>query len=171
MNNSFAFCVVLVLSCSAAADEAALKKIVKEKVEEINRAAIKDDFGKVADLTHPNLVRLMGGREKMISTMESAVKEMKSNGFVIRSARVDDPSDPIATGQELFVVVPFVLEMKVPGGKVLAKSFVIGVSSDKGKSWAFVNGDLDINAVKQVLPTLPNQLKLPEKQKPVFEKE
>jgi len=48
---------------------------------------------------------------------------------------------------------------------------VIGVSSDQGKSWTFVNGDLDIKKVKQVLPNLPAQLRLPERQKPVFEKD
>ena len=47
---------------------------------------------------------------------------------------------------------------------------MIGVSSDLGKTWVFVNGDFDLAKVKLVLPTLPEQLKLPEKQKPRFEK-
>jgi len=166
------FFVLVVGWCAApAGDEAALKNVVKGKVEEIANAVIKEDFPKVADLTHPKVVELMGGREKMISAMESGIKDMKSRGLALRSAKVEDPSDPVAAGSELFVVVPFLLEMKAPGGKVLQKSFVIGVSSDRGKSWAFVNGDLDIKTVKKVLPTLPDQLKLPEKQKPVFEKD
>jgi hypothetical protein len=48
---------------------------------------------------------------------------------------------------------------------------VIGVSTNNGKSWTFVNGDLDIKKVKQLLPNLPESLKLPERQKPVIEKE
>jgi hypothetical protein len=61
--------------------------------------------------------------------------------------------------------------MTAPGGKILQKSFVIGVSGDEGKSWVFVNGDVDIKQVKKVLPNLPDELKRPEKQKPVFKKD
>jgi hypothetical protein len=167
------WCVIFaLLSASAgAADEPSLKDVLKEKVEALNKALIKEDFGKVADLTHPKIVKMMGGREKMVAKLESSAKEMKSSGYAIRTVTVDDPSEPVAAGPELYAVVPFELEMKAPGGKLLQKSFVIGVSADQGKSWAFVNGDVDIKAVKQVLPNLPEELKRPEKQKPVFKKE
>jgi hypothetical protein len=173
MNGYRAWFFALVLGCctAQAADNAPLKKVVKGKVEEINNALIKWDFAKVADLTHPRAVKLIGGREKMISVMESGTKDMKSKGFAIRSVKVGDPSDPVVAGTDLFVVVPILLEIKAPGGRLLQKSFVIGVSGDQGKSWAFVNGDLEVKQVKQVLPNLPGQLKLPEKQKPVFEKD
>jgi hypothetical protein len=103
--------------------------------------------------------------------MEAGTKEMKSQGFGFKSVKVDDPSDIIPAGTELYVVVTFQMEMKAPGGKLTSKSFVIGVSPDAGKTWTFINGDMDIKSVKQVLPDLPDKLKLPDKQKPVFEKD
>jgi hypothetical protein len=154
-----------------AADQPTLKEILKGKVEEMNRALLKEEYGKVADLTHPKIVKMMGGREKMVAAMKLGTADMKSKGFSIRSVKVDDPSDPVAAGSDLFAVLPFVIEMTAPGGKILQKSFVIGVSSDEGKTWVFVNGDVDTKQVKQILPNLPDQLKRPEKQKPVFEKE
>ena len=165
--------LALVLGCwtAQAADTATIKQAVKAKTEEINKALIKGDFAKIADLTHPNAVKLLGGREKMIAVMESGIKDMKAKGFEFRSVKIYDPSDPVSAGTDLFVVVPFEMEMKIPGGKARAKSFVIGVSSDQGKSWTFVNGDLDIKKVKQVLPNLPKELKLPEKEKPIVEKD
>jgi hypothetical protein len=70
------------------------------------------------------------------------------------------------------VVVPFVLEMTASGGKIHQKSFVIGVSGDKGKTWTFVDaGDKDRKALKQILTDLPEKHKLPEKEKPVIEKD
>jgi hypothetical protein len=173
MRGACACLIALIVSCGAApaAEDAPLKKAVKVKVEEINRALIKEDFAKVADLTHPRVVKLMGGRDKMIATLATGMKAMKAQGFAPRSAKVDEPSDPVAAGPDLFVVVPYQLEIKVPGGKLLQKSFVIGVSGDRGKSWSFVNGDLDVKQVKAVLPHLPEKLKLPEKQKPVFVKD
>ena len=147
-----------------------LTQIVKGKAAEINNALIKGDYGKVADLTHPKVIEMAGGRQKMIAAMEAGTKEMKAKGLEISSCQIGVPSDPVKSESDLFVVVPFELEMKVPGGKARQGSFVIGVSGDMGKSWVFVNGDVDVNQLKQVLPTLPNGLKLPEKQKLVIEK-
>ena len=167
-------CLALIMlsSCAARAeDDAPAGKVVKAQVEEMNAALLKEDYGKVVDFTHPKVVELMGGRDKMVSVMEAGTKDMKSKGFAFQSTKVDDPSEPVKGGSELFVVVPFRLEMKAPDGKLHIKSFVIGVSSDQGKSWTFVNGDLEVKKVKQVLPNLPEQLKLPEREKPVFEKD
>lgn len=167
---SISFVGIFVAICAVqAADDASIKKVAKSKTEEINKALINENFGKVADLTYPKLVQLMGGRTKMISAMESGNRDMKSKGFAFVSAKVDSPSDPVMAGSELFIVVPYLLEMKVPGGKLRQKAFVIGVSSDKGKSWTFVNGDLGAEKVKLVVPSLPDRLKLPEKQEPVVE--
>ena len=166
-------CFALVASCCAAtaADDTTLKKVVKAKAEEIHNAIFKEDYNKVIDLTHPNVLKMLGSRDKMIALLESGMKEMKSRGFAFRSATMDDPSDPVTAGDDLYIVVPFLLEMKAPGGKLLQKSFVIGVSSDQGKTWTFVNGDQEMKKIKQVLPDLPDKLKLPERQKPTFEKD
>ena len=173
MNSFRVWCVVFILLCGGAkADEKPnLKEVVKEKVEALNKAVIKEEFGKVADLTHPRIVKMMGGREKMVVAMASGAKEMKSKGYTITAVTVANASEPVSAGSEVYAVVPFELEMTAPGGKLLQKSFVIGVSSDQGKSWVFVNGDVDPKTVKQVLPNLPEELKRPEKQKPVFKKD
>ena len=177
---------LLILACcltsSARADDdaATVKKTVKQKVQEINDAIIRADFATVADLTHPKVVQMMGGRDKMIATMQAGEKDMKAKGFSFLSTKVDDPSDTVTGGppaaviagaSELYVTVPFELKMKTPDGKMAVKSFVIGVSTDHGKTWTFVNGDLDPKQIKEVLPNLPARLKLPEKQKPVTEKD
>ena len=164
---------VLVLGCwtAQAADNTSLKKVVKGKVEELNKALLKEEFGKVVDLTYPKVVKMMGGREKMISVMRAGFKDRKARGFTLRSFKVDTPSELVAAGPDLFVVVPFLLEIKAPGGRILQKGFVIGVSSNRGKSWTFVTADQDVKQLKKILPNLPEQLKLPKREKPVFEKE
>ena len=166
-------CCLLALLCltARAAGKGDVKQRVKAKVEEINRALIKEDFSRVADLTYKGVVKLAGGRDKMIAIMKTGMKEMKSKGYAIRSVKVGNPSDPVSEGGESYVVVPIQLEMKAPGGKIHQKGFVIGVSRDKGKTWTFVNGDLGKQKVKQILPNLPDKLKLPKKQKPEFEKD
>jgi len=173
MGKNAAWFFVLALGCciANAADNPSPKQVVKEKVEEINNALIKEDFAKVIELTHPKAIELVGGKEKAISALESVIKEMKTRGLAFRATKIDDPSDPLAVGTELFVVAPFVLESKAPFGKVVQKSFYIGVSSDRGKTWVFVNGDYSVDTIKKVLPNLPEKLKLPEHEKPVIVKE
>lgn len=103
--------------------------------------------------------------------MEAGTKDMRSRGVGFRSVKVGEPSDPIKSGSELFVVVPFRLVMKVPGGSLFQNGFVIGDSEDQGKTWVFVDGSGDIKTIKAALPNLPEQLKLPAKKQPVFEKD
>jgi hypothetical protein len=173
MKSHLRWLFVLILACNAArgADEPTLKEVVQEKVQEINQAVIDADFGKVAELTHPKVVELMGGRDKMIEAMQASFKSMQARGISIKSVKVDDASDPVSAGSEQYVVVPFQLEMQAPDAKIRQKSFVIGVSNDLGKTWVFVNGGVEPKQLKQVLPSLPQQLKLPAQEKPVIEKE
>jgi len=166
--------LVCVFGCSTPQVEGPVsidKTLVKKSAEEINDAIVNEDFGKVVDLTYPKVVELIGGRTRMITVLESGAKDMKSKGERFGAVKVGDPSAPVKSGSDLFVVVPFQQEMKVPGYKLLQKTFVIGVSNDQGKTWTFVNGDLDVKTVRQVLPNLPDELKLPAREKPVSEKE
>lgn len=165
--------VVLVLLWIApgVADDAALKASARAQVEEINEALIRGKFDRIADLTHPRVVELTGGREKMIALMESATREMKQKGYSVLSSKAGDPTDLVEQGTDLFVVVPFVLEMKAPGGKLSSPGFVVGVSGDRGKTWGFVNNPKDPESLKLILPGLPERLKIPERKEPTFRKD
>jgi hypothetical protein len=152
------------------AADAAIKKLVKENVQTLNDSLAKGDFAKVVDLTHPKIVELLGGRENSIATMEKGMKEMNAQGIEVKSVKVGDPSDVVKQGDELYLYVPFELTMKLPNGKVTIPSYVIGLSTDQGKSWTYVDANGGEN-IKKILPNLPSTLKLPEKKKPVMEKD
>lgn len=173
MNMSRIAVLVLLFALPAvvSADDVEIKKVVKAKVEVLNEATVKGEFARIADLTHPKVVEIAGGREKMIALMEKSFKEMKEEGISVHSAKVGEPSDLARKGGDLYVVVPFDLTMKVEGGKITASGYVVGVSSDQGKVWTFVNSSSSPGAIKLILPDLPNSLELPEKRKPVFEKD
>ncbi len=140
------------------------------KAREINQALIDGDYGKVADLTYPAVVKGIGGRAKMIATMKASTDAMKSKGISIRSVKVGEPGQRVANAHEVFVIVPITLEIRVPEGTLLKDGFVIAVSNDKGQTWSFINGDVDREQLKKVLPTLPDALKLPDAREPVLEK-
>lgn len=107
----------------------------------------------------------------MLSSIQDGLNEMMSQGFGFLSAKGGESSNPVAAGMGLYLVAPFDLVMKAPGGKLLQKSYGIGVSRDQGKTWIFVNPPEDPKMIKKVLPNLPERLKLPEIQGPFLQKD
>jgi len=146
--------------------------VAKRKAQEVAQATVKGEFGKLADLTYPKVVEEMGGRDRMIAVLKNSLEGMNKKGYEFRSAKVGKTAQVVAGGENLFAVVPFDMEMKVPGGSLAIKSFMLGISPDKGKTWSFINGDKaqDSN-VRKMLPNLPAELKLPKKEQPVFRKD
>jgi hypothetical protein len=162
---------LFVVDTAIAQDTVAMKANAKKLVERMNVALAQDNFSTVVDLTHPNVHKMMGGRENMIKVLKVNNDQMKADGFAFESFEIGEPDEPMIVSDQSFLIVPFVMEMKLPDGHVRLKSFVIGVSEDKGTNWVFLNGDIDRRKLKRVLPELPDSLKLPEKQKPEIRKD
>jgi hypothetical protein len=164
---------LLAYGVSALAAEEKPEQVAKRQADEVAQATIKGDFKKLAELTYPKVIEMIGGRERMIEKMEEWQKDMKAKGYAFRSAKVEDALPLVAGGLEVFTVVPFTLEMKAPTGKATMKSFLLGISADKGKTWTFVDGSGISNRemAKKLLPNLPATLQLPKKEKPVFTKD
>lgn len=170
MRNYLTGIVLLAMTTMAGADDGMLKKTAMAQVESMNKALLKGDYATIADLTHPKVVAMNGGRDKMIADMERTMKAIKEQGIEFVSAIPSAPTNPVNAGSEVFLVVPFKYELKTPMGKLTQETFVIGVTADDGKSWKFVNGDLDPKVVRDSLPNLPKDFKLPERQMPKLEK-
>ncbi len=176
MNRRFAGALVLFGLCatSVLAADTKPEQVAKAKADEVVQATVKGDCGKLADFTYPKVLAMMGGRDKMIAALESALKSLKDKGVEFLSAKVGDASPLVRGGSEVYTVVPFTLVMKVPEGKGALNSFLLGISRDKGKTWTFVDGKIiadDPKLTKKLLPNLPATLKLPKKEKPVFQKD
>jgi hypothetical protein len=143
---------------------------VRQKVDEISAALISGNFAKVVDLTYPKVVQMVGGREKMIDLLKAGTQEMLAHGSAITAVVVGTPSEFRTVGKEVFVVVPSSITLSVPGGKLTQKSFTVGVSSDAGRTWFFVDANnLGGEKIKMVFPTFPATLQLPPRP-PVFER-
>jgi RNA polymerase sigma factor (sigma-70 family) len=148
-------------------EELQLIRQAKTKLEEMNAALSKGDFGKIVDLTHPRLVEKDGGREKMIATMKAVMEDTKSKGFSLRSSTVGAATQFLRTAKALYVVFPTATEItyRVPpeiglGGGTTSRSVVVGISENGGKTWAFVSNPA---AVRKHLPDLlPETLRVPD---------
>jgi hypothetical protein len=162
--------VLTTLASCGSPNNAAIKLAAKAKVQALNDATIGGDYDKVADLTHPKIIQMAGCRDKLIDIIENSMEEMKQKGIVLESSKVGEPSEIVKQGDEIYIIVPFDLTMKFRDGMRTSSAYVIGVSTDEGKKWAFVNASSGDN-IKEILPNLPEKLKLPGVKKPAIEKE
>jgi hypothetical protein len=172
----YAVCTALFalsLLAAPAADDAKALANVKGKAEEAVKLFLKGDFKEFTAFVYPPVLKNMGGRDKVVEQLTKLAKDMKEKGLEFRTATVADPTDSATAGDERYVVVPYTLEMKAPGGKLTGKTYLLAISTDKGKTWAFVDGAglQDEGLRKKALPNLPARLKLPKVEKPTFEKD
>jgi hypothetical protein len=134
-------------------------------------AMLKGDFEAFANFTHPKLIEMFGGRQKFIDAIKKGDAEMKAQKTSITSFTTRAPDGVTKGGADLFAVVPTTLAMTIRDSKIKQDGYLIAVSSDNGAHWTFVTGDgIERAKLKEILPNLPEELKLPAKVAQVVEK-
>jgi hypothetical protein len=156
---------------AAMADERDLSKeqvAVKKLAQDTMDATVKGDFAKVIDQTIDSIVQKMGGRDKAIQISKDTVKAMKAQGFTITKLGVGQPGEFVMEGTNTFTVIPTTVELQSTDAKIKSKGYLLGLSTDGGKSWKFADGaGLKDEAIRrEVLPRLPAKLKFPAREKP-----
>jgi hypothetical protein len=103
----------------------------------------------------------------MMRLLKYMAAEMKARGSSIVSITYEDPSEIAEGGGQMFGILPFTMEMTAARGQGSQRSFLIGVSSDRGKTWTFIDGvQANPGNVKQLVPDFPEKLHLPQIQQP-----
>jgi hypothetical protein len=154
--------VVLAVGCSKLSPEdARIQKVARAEAERLQSALAKGDFETVADLTHENVIMLLGGRKKMLAVLAETHQQLKMQGVTFKDVKMHEPSRPVRVGKEIYILVPFEMELVGPGKKVDAQPSVVGVSDDGGKTWRFVDTSIGRKEIKKYLPNLPDTLDIP----------
>jgi hypothetical protein len=125
-----------------------------------------DEF---ASYTHPALIKQMGGKDKLVNLLRKGLEDMAKEGFRFLSARVGPPIQVVQAGSDLHALVPLSQVMSAPGGELHLSGHLLGVSSNDGQSWTFIDtGKLTPGDIRQLLPTFNPELKLPPRSEPKF---
>jgi len=119
--------------------------------------------------TYPTLVEQMGGREEMIADLKKGRADMADNGFRFVSCTVAPPIQIVQAGSQLHAVLPLKQVLAAPRGELHVAGHLLGVSSDGGKTWTFMDAvEMTPETVRQVLPDFNPELELPPKTEPTF---
>ena len=94
---------------------------------------------------------------------------MKAQKSAITGFSTRAPEGVVKGGKDLFAVVPTTLSMTIKDSKIKQDGYLVAVSNDGGTKWTFITGE-DRAKLKEILPNLPDELKLPVKPPQVVEK-
>jgi hypothetical protein len=151
MKLTYKLLLILLIPVNLFAQSAA---VVKKQANDLANAFVKGDYKTLVDHMYPKLVQQMGGKEKMVSMASASMAQVKAQGIVFESATIGEPGKFYKAGTEIHCLVPETIKMKLPNGHVTAKSNLLAVSADKGKTWTFL--DLNKNTISNLPKLFPN---------------
>ena len=123
---------------------------------------------KIVSLTYGSVVEQLGGPTKAFETIKEQMETMKLRGMRMNQFKAGKLKGFASTAQNKFVIVPTQLTLSLPGATIQADSFLLGISSDLGKTWKFVDGAgiATQEQQKKLLPPLPDDFQLPKPKQP-----
>jgi hypothetical protein len=151
--------------------------------EQIHKLAVENsvaltsgDYVHVVDLTYPKVVEKIGGRDKMIEMLRRSNEDLKAQGSAILGAEVGEPKEVVMVGDREYAIVPMIVRVQVPQGRLRMNGYLVAISENRGKTWTFIDGAGLHNApagereaLEEILPSFPAQLSLPLWEPPVLE--
>jgi hypothetical protein len=148
-----------------ALDREQITKSLTEFANESRRAEQAGDYERVADLTHPEVLRQMGGRARAITLLREAMNELKSKGVRFGPTTMRQPLGVGESRGKWYGVVPYDSTISGPDGtQEKIESHLFAESLDGGRTWKFVDGEGvggDRSRLKLVMPDFPESLPVP----------
>jgi len=138
------------------------------QAKEVNDAFSRKDFARFMDLTYLKVIEMAGGREQMVAAMNKELKEMESEGVVLLSSTSGAPTQFIHDSGSIYAVLPITLKVKAQEGIFQSEGSMIGISSDGGANWTFIDSSgKDLSELKKLIPGIADKLSLPPPKPPV----
>lgn len=165
----------ILLSFSSTAQVSQEDSVYLDNVEKQGRIMaellVAKDYKAFVKFTHPQVIKMLRGEEKMVEVLKESMETMEADGFSIVNCTISRPLKIIQFKTELQCTVPQTLEMKTPEGRMVTKSTLIGISGDKGANWVFIDTQgKELKILQARFPNLSPELVIPQKEDPVIYK-
>lgn len=137
---------------------------LKTQADRMCDAVESSDHETLADFTHPNVIHALGGRAKLIESING----VKTSGVAIRDVEIlTYPGDWSESAGDFYAVLTKLTRMTMPtGAKVKVTGSLLAISSDRGRNWRFVESR-PRRVLLTVFPRLPNDLALVPNSSPI----
>ncbi len=128
----------------------------------------RGDYKVCVHYAYPEIIKLIGGENKMVAALAKITDDMKLKDMVFNSITFGEVSKIVKNGNELRCTVPQQIEIKLPGGRVVRTATLIAISTDGGNDWTFVDtSNKEISMIRKLLPHLSSAILIPAQQAPV----
>ncbi len=129
--------------------------------------AIENNYEGVVDCMPDEAMEVLGGRSAIVEIMRKGNAEMAGEGARLEKSLIDPPSEMTKAASRTFAILPQVTVIRVPQGHLHQQSFLVGISSDDGQSWKFVDGvRLNRKLLEKLFPDFPSSITLPTVSRP-----
>jgi hypothetical protein len=162
------FVLMSIYTCLIAQDH---KAKIKQTAQLLLAATLKEDYSTTLDYTYPKFLQLHGGKDSVLNTIKEGLRKMEEQNMklVIESGHFGEPSDEVKVDSLIYCVIPEKLRIKINGSTYITTSSLIGISSDNGNSWTFLEGASRLG-LKSLLPGI-DKLNIPDDTGPTLIKD
>lgn len=143
-------------------------KIVEATAQRLKGPSISlsvDDIPEIEKYTYPGVFKLMGGREGFRQKTASAFTILKMQGVSILSLEIGKPYQFAVAGPEIHCLISTETVMMVQDTKMRVSGHMMGISTDEGKTWKFVNLSKELlsnpESMKKITSHYEDSYKLP----------
>lgn len=125
-------------------------------------ALIKKDFPTFLKYMHANIIEMAGGKDRLLQRMDTVNAMASQFGASIKKILIGNPGNIVNYKNQLQVILPQSSEMTSGFGSFSLETTLIGISSDGGKNWQFIDTSIyNLKEVKKAMPDLSPELKIP----------
>jgi hypothetical protein len=162
MMKRFAAAVALILGLAVGATGSELTDRIRVEAQRGADALLSGDYATLIAMTHPSVVAEMGGHDAAVATVTQSIAALKAQGITVESAVIEVPSEPVAVGALVAVIVPQTKELRTPKGRFRSRGHLLAISEDGGTRWSFIDtGSLTPASLAEYFPTLAGRITLP----------
>lgn len=127
------------------------------------QAALKDDYTTVVQFTYAPAINQMGGREQALAQTQAAMRDARERGYAYTEYVLETPTPLHRVERRLYIAIPTRFILNSPQGKLAGRSYLLGISDDRGTTWTFADGAGLTDPARRItlFSDLPPELVLP----------
>ena len=97
------------------------------------------------------------------------IESLRKRGILKFDGSVGSPGKFYKAGNEIHVLIPETIVLKIKTGHFTGRSYLLGITNDTGKTWTFLDvGNMPADVLHRLLPNYNSNLVIPPAEIPVY---
>lgn len=136
-----------------------IQEIMKSDLEKMKFHFLNKNYKIFSTFVYPKVVELYGSEEQMIESAKLNVEKLEEDDFRFVNIYFKNFNENFNIGKEIQTSFTQVITMETPEGRISEENTMIAISSDKGKSWKFIDtSNYDEILLQKNFPNLSKKL-------------